>query len=117
MGDEKRDLEAIVKHLQDLLNFIISFTDSNGEHQKDVEQHDLGETHQQQKKTVTSPFNAPFITNQQVQNNINLPWMVRQQNRFMLVLQELCTLYLDTMPTHERARRLPWPNKSFTIGL
>ena len=118
MGDEKKDLEAIVKHLQDLLNFIISFTDSNGEHQKDVEQHDLGETRQQQKKTVTSPFNAPFITNQQVQNNINLPWMVRrQQNRFMLVLQELCTLCLDTMSTHERAKRLPWPNKSFTIGL
>ena len=53
IGDEKRDLEAKVKHLQDLLNFIMSFTDSNGEHPKDVEQHDQEETLQQQKKTVT----------------------------------------------------------------
>ena len=40
------------------MNFIISFTGSNGQHQKDVEQHDSGETCQQQEKTVTSPFNA-----------------------------------------------------------
>ena len=53
---EKRDLEEKVKHLQNLLNFIISFTDSNGEHHKDVEHNDQGETLQQQKKTVTSPF-------------------------------------------------------------
>ena len=29
MGDEERDLEAKVNYLQDLLNFIISFTGSN----------------------------------------------------------------------------------------
>ena len=46
-----------VKHLQDLLNFIF-FTESNGEHHKDEEQNDQGETLQQQIKTVTSPFNA-----------------------------------------------------------
>ena len=35
------------------------------------------------------------MQNQQVQNNINLPWIVkRQQNKFMLVLQEVCTLCL-----------------------
>ena len=91
MGDEKRDLEEKVKHLQNLLNFIISFTDSNGEHHKDVEHNDQGETLQQQKKTVTSPF----ITEPTGKNNINLPWMVRkQQNNFMLVLQKVCTLSL-----------------------
>ena len=58
MGDEERDLKTNVKRLQDLLNFIMSFTSSNGEHQKDLEQHGAGETCKQQKKTVTSPFNA-----------------------------------------------------------
>ena len=88
MGDEERYLEGKVKHLQDLLNFIISFTDSDGEHHKYVEQNNQGETLQHQKKTVTSPFNAEPT----IQNNINLLWMVRRyQNKFMLVLQEVCT--------------------------
>ena len=84
MGDEERDLDAEVKHLQNLLNL---FTDSIGEHHKNVvEQHDQGDTLQQQK-------NQHPMQNQQVQNNINLPWMVRrQQKKFMLVLQEVCTL-------------------------
>ena len=71
MGDEERDLEVKVKHLLDLLNFIISFTDSNGEHQKDVEQNDQGETLQQQKKTVTSPFNAEPTGTEQHQSTLD----------------------------------------------
>ena len=43
MGDEEGDLEGKVKHLQDLLGFIISFRDSNKEHDKDVEQNDQRE--------------------------------------------------------------------------
>ena len=43
MGDEEIVLEGKVKHLQNLLNFIISFTDNNGEHHKDVEQNGQGE--------------------------------------------------------------------------
>ena len=39
-----------VKRLIDLLKFIISFTDSHGEHKKDVGQHDQGKTYQKQKK-------------------------------------------------------------------
>ena len=71
MGDEERDLEVKVKHLLDLLNFIISFTDSNGEHHKDVEQNDQGETLQQQKKTVTSPFNAEPTGTEQHQSTLD----------------------------------------------
>ena len=71
MGDEKRDLQAKVKHLQDLLNFIISFTDNTGEHQEDVEQHGPRETRQQLKKTVTSPFNAGPTCTEQHQSTLD----------------------------------------------
>ena len=71
MGDEERDLEGKVQHLQDLLNFIISFTDSNGEHQKDVEQNDQGETLQQQKNTVTSTFKAEPTCTEQHQSTLD----------------------------------------------
>ena len=71
MGDEETELQAKVKHLQYLLNFIMSFTDSNGEHQKDVEQHDPGEQHQQQKKTVASPFNAKPTGTEQHQSTLD----------------------------------------------
>ena len=53
---EGRDLEEKNKLLQDLLNFTIPLTNSNGEHHKygqhykDVEHHDQGETCKQQKK-------------------------------------------------------------------
>ena len=40
------------------MNLIISFTDNNGKRHNDVEHHDHGETLQQQKKTVTPPFNS-----------------------------------------------------------
>ena len=51
--------------------FIISFTGNNGEHQKDVEQHDPGETCQQQKKVVTSPFNAEPTGTEQHQSTLD----------------------------------------------
>lgn len=58
---EGRNLEEKNKLLQDLLNFTIPLTNSNGEHHKygqhykDVEHHDQGETFKQQKKkTVTT---------------------------------------------------------------
>ena len=57
---EGRDLEEKHKLLQDLLNFTIPLTNSNGEHHKygehykDVEHHDQGETLKQQKITVTT---------------------------------------------------------------
>ena len=58
-----------VKHLKDLLNFIIFFTDNNEKHQKDVEQHDPEETcKQQRKKTVTLPFNAESTGTEQHQS-------------------------------------------------
>ena len=71
MGDEERDLEAKVKHLQDLLKFIIAFTDNNGKHQKDVEQHGEGKTRQKQKKTVRSPFSAEATGTEQHQSTLN----------------------------------------------
>ena len=71
VGNEERDLEAKVKHLQDLVNLIIFFTDDNGEHQKDVEQHDSGEKRQQQKKAVTSPFNAEPTGTEQHQSTLD----------------------------------------------
>ena len=58
MGDEERSLEGKNKYLQDLLNFITSFTDSNGEYHKDVEHHDQEEILQQQRKAVTPAFNS-----------------------------------------------------------
>ena len=60
---EGRDLEEKNKLLQDLLNFTIPLTNSNGEHHKygqhykDVEHHDQGETCKQQKKKQWPPFN------------------------------------------------------------
>ena len=69
MEDEERDLEAKVKHLQDLLNFIIAFTDNNGKHQKDVEQHEEGK-HVKNKKRQ---WHHHSVQKQQVQNNTNLP--------------------------------------------
>ena len=67
MGDEERDLERKVKHLQDLLNSIISFT----EHHKDVEQNDQRETLQQQEKTVSSPINAEATGTEQHQSTLD----------------------------------------------
>ena len=67
MGDEERDLERKVKHLQDLLNSIISFT----EHHKDEEQNDQRETLQQQQKTVPSPINAEATGTEQHQSTLD----------------------------------------------
>ena len=53
------------------MKFIISFTDSHGEHKEDVGQHDQGKTHQKQKKTVTSPFNAEPTGTEQHQSILN----------------------------------------------
>ena len=48
MRDEERDSEGKGKYLQDLFNFITSFTDRNGEYRKDPERHDQeGKTLQQ----------------------------------------------------------------------
>ena len=69
--DGERDLERKVKHLQDLLNFIIPFTNSNGGHHKDVAQNDQGDTLQQQKKTVTSSFNAEPTGTEQHQSTLD----------------------------------------------
>ena len=72
---EGRNLEEKNKLLQDLLNFTIPLTNSNGEHHKygqhykDVEHHDQGETFKQQKKKNSDHHS---IQKQQVQNNINL---------------------------------------------
>ena len=67
MGDEERDLERKVKHLQDLLNSIISFT----EHHKDVEQNHQRETLQQQEKTVSPPINAEATGTEQHQSTLD----------------------------------------------
>ena len=77
MGDEGRDLEGKVKHLQDLLTFAISITDSNGEHHKDVEYHDQGETLQQQRKTVTPPH-AESTGTEQHQSTLDCKKTVEQ---------------------------------------
>ena len=61
---------------QDLVNFIISFTDSNGEHHKDEEHHDQGETLQRAKEDSDITIQCKT---KKVQNNINLPWMIRKQ--------------------------------------
>ena len=71
MGDKERDLEGKFKQLQDLFTLITSFTDSNGEHHKDVEQHDQGGTPQQQNKTMTTPFNAEPTGTEQHQSTLN----------------------------------------------
>ena len=101
LGNEERDLDGKVKHLQDLLKFMISFIDSNGEQHKDVEHDDQGETLQQQKKTVAPPFNSESTGTKQHQ----LPWMVSLSCRYV------------HYALHERARQLPWPYKSIKKGL
>ena len=53
------------------MNLITSFTERNAEHHKDVEQNGQGETLQQQKKTVTSPFNAERTGTEQHQSTLD----------------------------------------------
>ena len=103
MGDEKTDLEGKVKHLQDQLNFIISFTKSNGENHQDGQQNYQGETLQQQKKTVTSPFNVEPAGTEQHQSTLDGKKTTEQI--YVGAAERIYTM------------RLPRPNKSIEKGL
>ena len=79
MGDEERHSEEKLKYLQNLLNFIISFKDSNGEYHND---HHYPE-HRDQRSTPAGKKDRETTIKsrkKQVQNNINLPWMVRKKS-------------------------------------
>lgn len=57
MRGEKRGSKHKMRPLQVLLNFITSFTENNGEHHMDTDQHDQEETLQEQKETIKPPLN------------------------------------------------------------
>ena len=57
MRGETRDSEDKIRPLQVLLNIITSFTENNGEHHMDADQHDHDETLQEQKKTIKPTLN------------------------------------------------------------